>query len=59
MRTSEKRPTRGDDIPMFMGMPLYGLTKRSNLTEVDEQTLPSKPVSEAAVIGKSVIRISM
>jgi len=44
---------------MFMGMPLYGLTKRSNLTEVDEQTLPSKPVSEAAVIGKSVIRISM
>jgi hypothetical protein len=44
--TESKKATRGDDLPKFMGMPLYGLAKQQQQSAAEDET-NSKVINDA------------
>ena len=45
-RTTENKKTqKGDDLPKFMGMPLYGLAKQQQQPVLDEEVINDAPTS--------------
>jgi len=51
-RTTDKKPTRSDDLPKFLGMPLYGLKRHNSHVEHEKASQPSAPITDIHGAGE-------